>query len=1537
MKNGRTGRAIAIAVISALSSTVFAIAPAESAPSVFTDLVGFANKTGFRGVFAWQASQQVVGLVHYGTAPNALTLTATQNPGPSPDTAAMAVVEDLVPGSTYYWQVEDLLTSERSIIKSFAATNAYTDWNGSTYTIDLLVQLDSQSLPPDVPFDLALKNLAQGMNVFAERLYDALDGYARLGTVLVTDTNLDYGANTPFIGPPECQATGGNLSDVLVQTSVPFDSHTFGGWAIDDPCTSFYIGRVGQLVVPWGIAVDEDLHFGAVAAHELAHYAFNTPDLYDPADIEQSEPDFSDSTPWCKNLAWDGSLMHNTGGYNGGRWELTELDRNPTLTPCDHADEVYSWDALRTPADGGRYLNIPLRPNGPIDHIVDTKARGNEDGGALDIRVLDREPGTSTLTPFPPFDGLAPNCSNVAPQVVDAKGDATGAAVVEEGVTPNEPSLDVLKAHLTWDAPNEAITFRIEVDDLGPGSPSGGTGHLFRFFFTYAGTDYQLQLRREGSALAFSLRLPDNTLIKGDLAGNFDAVTDEISVILPTKAKLAAPIPPNAPVWSPGAQVSGFEVLAQRLSGGSLTADTARGVCLYKIGQELLPDSLPPVATDDDAVTQEDTPVLVDALANDTDPENDELSILEVTTPASGSAVITPGAKIEYTPNPNFHGDDFFQYVIADPSGGVDTGRVDITVTPVPDTAVAVDDSATTTQGTPVEIDVIANDFDPEGDPFTFQGHGSPLSGSVTCTSAGLCTYTPNSGFSGVDSFTYAISDGVGGSDSATVTVTVVPPSCITLFFDNIEGDPDLDEDNVFTRGWTQDVTTGALTLSWYPHTDPQAKSPVRSWFTDASDVKTGWVRPPNQLVLGSTELMFWHRFSFEADFDGGRLEVSIDNGDTWEPLDPALITVGGYSGVLPATNPIGEGPGWTGDSPGFPDEMTLVKVDMGPFSGRSLAVRWRMGTDENIPGVGWWIDDVSFTNVLTADCVLPVNQPPFAVNDSVSTPEDSPVDIAVLANDTDPNDDNLTVTHVTQPSHGTAAVGSNGVVTYTPNLNFNGTDAFSYGVSDGRGGTEEATVTVTVTPVNDAPTALDDQAELAEDTTTVIPVLANDHDVDGDPLTVSMGVQAENGVATANGDGTITYKPNPNFHGTDRFGYVINDGAGGTDTAVVNLLVGDVIEPIGYSAVVPFRILDTRDGTGGNSGKVGPGETIQLQVAGRGALPSGGISSVVMNVTVEFPTASGHLTVFPSGAPKPTASNLNFTPGVTVANQVVVKVGEDGKVAFYNSAGSTSIIADVAGWFSDGQMPISGGASVARAPVRILDTRDGTGGISTPLGQGESIDLKVTGANGVPEGASAVVLNVTVDGPTDAGYLTVYPTSDLLPLASNINFDPGETVPNLVFVRVGEGGKIRFFNSGGSTNVVADLAGWFTDPGGAFTALAPERLLDTRDGLGAAAAPVGPGESIDVQVTGEGGVPLGGVSSVIVNVTAIDPSAQGYVTVYPNGTSQPLASNLNFVAGQTVPNLVLVKVGEGGKITLYNSSARSIHLAADVAGWFAS
>ena len=386
------------------------------------------------------------------------------------------------------------------------------------------------------------------------------------------------------------------------------------------------------------------------------------------------------------------------------------------------------------------------------------------------------------------------------------------------------------------------------------------------------------------------------------------------------------------------------------------------------------------------------------------------------------------------------------------------------------------------------------------------------------------------------------------------------------------------------------------------------------------------------------------------------------------------------------------------------------------------------------------------------------------------------------------------------------------------------------------------------------------------------------------------------------------------------------------------------------FHSLAPGRILDTRSGLGAPQTPLGQGRSLSVQITGQGNVPSSGVAAVVLNVTVTNTTAASFLTVWPAAVPRPNASNLNWTAGRTVPNLVEVAVGVGGKVAVFNAAGSTDVLFDVAGYVATpAATPGPDGLYNPVVPNRVLDTRDGTGGVPAhPLGAGATISVHVAGTLGIPTaGVAAVVLNVTVTGPTAPSFLTVFPTGVSRPNASNLNFAPGQTVPNRVIVQTGLNGTpgwVSFYNPAGSVHVIADIGGWFSDSsnpaatGSRFVGVTPARILDTRDGTGGFSQPLGAGQTIAATVAGRGGVPGMGdatpPSAVVLNVTVTGTTAASFLTAWPDLAGRPNASDLNWGAGLTVPNLVVVKLGSDGKIGLYNP-AGATDVIIDVVGWY--
>jgi hypothetical protein len=243
-------------------------------------------------------------------------------------------------------------------------------------------------------------------------------------------------------------------------------------------------------------------------------------------------------------------------------------------------------------------------------------------------------------------------------------------------------------------------------------------------------------------------------------------------------------------------------------------------------------------------------------------------------------------------------------------------------------------------------------------------------------------------------------------------------------------------------------------------------------------------------------------------------------------------------------------------------------------------------------------------------------------------------------------------------------------------------------------------------------------------------------------------------------------------------------------------------------------------------------------------------------------------------------------------------------------------------------------------APTRVLDSRGSTGGWNGPLSSTASRPLTVAGGTAPgapPPTADAVVLNVTVTGGSAPSFLTVFPTGTPVPVASNLNFGAGQTIANLVTVRVGTGGQISFANAAGNVHVIADVVGWYDDGTGAgdlYTAITPNRLLDTRTGNGGFAGKLAAGTQgiKELQITGP--VVPTTATAVVMNVTATGGSANSFLQVFPSGTVRPTSSTVNFGIGQTIPNLVTVPIGDGGKVSFFNAVG-AVDVVADVVGYF--
>ena len=348
------------------------------------------------------------------------------------------------------------------------------------------------------------------------------------------------------------------------------------------------------------------------------------------------------------------------------------------------------------------------------------------------------------------------------------------------------------------------------------------------------------------------------------------------------------------------------------------------------------------------------------------------------------------------------------------------------------------------------------------------------------------------------------------------------------------------------------------------------------------------------------------------------------------------------------------------------------------------------------------------------------------------------------------------------------------------------------------------------------------------------------------------------------------------------------------------------------YSAVDPVRALDSRPSLAFN-----PGEVRVIELAG---VPSGA-TGAALNVTAIGGPAASFLTVWPADTPQPWASNVNVAPNSTVANMVLTGVTA-GRVNVRNEAGSTHVLIDVVGHFS--------GEFAGVTPTRVLDTRIGLGAPAQPIGAVQAITVDVRSLPGIPPSAAAVAVNLTATNSTETTYVAAWPADGAVPPSSNLNVTVGQTVANLAVVGISPSGHIALINGAGRVDLVADVLGWFE--GSTYHSVAPTRLMDTR--LNTCGFTLGPREVRNLTIAGFGGVPATGVGAALLNVTAVGPTEGGYLAVYPSGGGLPNASTLNFVPGQTVPNSVLVGIGAGGQVAIYNP-AGVVHVVVDVFGYF--
>jgi len=592
-----------------------------------------------------------------------------------------------------------------------------------------------------------------------------------------------------------------------------------------------------------------------------------------------------------------------------------------------------------------------------------------------------------------------------------------------------------------------------------------------------------------------------------------------------------------------------------------------------------------PLAGADVALATTGVATTINVLDNDTDPDLADipnLTVVAVTPPVLGAtalgtvSITGAGRQVQYTPNSGTTGVHIFTYTVSDGRGGTSVGQVSVTVN-TPPTAVA--DAVYDLDGQSVLIDVLVNDSDIDaGDTITITAVGSNPRATVAIDGGGI-RFTPLSGVLAVETFDYTISDGRGGVATTTVTVeqnrtpaaaadSLSANAGVTTTLDVIANDTDLDLNPLVISGYTQ-PTNGVVGVT------ADARKILFSFNPGATlgDTFTYTVTDGKQgFSTASVAVSLNHLPVAVADtatvLAGNPVVINVTANDTDADTNNVLV-------VTSATAPAGSTVVVTGT-----DSITFTS---GPApAGTPQTVTYTVSD-----GVG---------GTATGTVTITVNSPPVAVADSVTTSFGVPVTINVLANDTDPNNDALTVTGIgTQSPNGLASVVTSGVqanraVFFSPNVQ--GVSTFTYIVSDGRGGTATGTVTVTTTaPANRVPLAANDSATTVVGTAVVVNVLANDSDPDGDALTVTAITQPAAGtVAISNVGRSVTFTPNVNSSvAAQTFNYTISDGRGGTATAQVSVVSNDRVTIT--SSV--YRV-STRAWT--LAGTAGPGATVTIR-----------------------------------------------------------------------------------------------------------------------------------------------------------------------------------------------------------------------------------------------------------------------------------------------------------------------------------------------------
>lgn len=581
--------------------------------------------------------------------------------------------------------------------------------------------------------------------------------------------------------------------------------------------------------------------------------------------------------------------------------------------------------------------------------------------------------------------------------------------------------------------------------------------------------------------------------------------------------------------------------------------------------------NLPPLALPDTYNVIQEVPlqVSISVLGNDTDPNGDLLNAQLLVGPLHGSVVLDADGTFLYTPDAGYVGLDVFTYLANDGLlGSLLPAVVTLNILPASnqppvannDTFNVAEDSVLNLSLGTILDGVLANDSDAELVPLTAFLVSPPQHGTLTFLPIGTFIYTPNPNFSGTDSFTYQASDLLSLSNIATATI-------------NVLGRNDLPVANSDSYTTATDTTLTVAVGSGVLANDTDVDgNPLTAILVD--DVTDG------TLTLNANG-----SFSYipDAGFDGeDTFTYRVNDGTANGNIATVTITVSGTPGAAPVavndTYTLAEDGSLTttlandvlgNDTDADLDPLTatlVANVSNGTlvFNGDGTFV---YTPNANFSGTDTFTyqanDGSSNSNIATVTLtVTGSNDPPVGLPDAYDVDEGSTLVVAgtgVLANDSDPDGDSLTVAVLTQPANGNLTLNEDGSFTYIPDALYHGTDSFTYQMSDGTTTSNAVTVTITVNSVNDLPLAIDDAFTVGEDdvlTVVASGVLGNDSDADNDPLTATLVTGPSNGTLSLNADGSLVYTPDADFNGVDTFTYRASDGTGLSNLATVTITV---------------------------------------------------------------------------------------------------------------------------------------------------------------------------------------------------------------------------------------------------------------------------------------------------------------------------------------------------------------------------------------------